>query len=231
VELNQAIRELLCELNDRPMKHLGQSRRELFVELDQPALKPLPQQPYEFAYWKKARVHIDYHVAFDKHYYSVPHTLLGKEVEVRATEKMVEIYYQRQLRAAHPRSSAPGRYSTRREHMPTAHQAVDGWSPERFRRWAAEMGPQTSQLIAAVLDGRYHPQQAYRTCLGILGLAKRYGNSRLEAACQRAFSAGIRSYKGVHNILKHKLDQLEVEQSPVTPLPAHANIRGQNYYS
>lgn len=93
------------------------------------------------------------------------------------------------------------------------------------------MGPQTSQLIAAVLDGRYHPQQAYRTCLGILGLAKRYGNSRLEAACQRAFSAGIRSYKGVHNILKHKLDHLETEQTPVTPLPTHANIRGQNYYS
>jgi transposase len=230
-ELNQAIRELLCELNDRPMKHLGQSRRELFVELDQPALKPLPQQPYEFAHWKKARVHIDYHVAFDKHYYSVPHTLMSKEVEVRATEKMVEIYYQRQLRAAHPRSSAPGRYSTRREHMPAAHQHVDGWSPDRFRRWAAEIGPQTDQLIAAVLDGRYHPQQAYRTCLGILGLAKRYGNSRLEAACQRAFSTGIRSYKGVHNILKHKLDQLEVEQTPVTPLPAHANIRGQNYYS
>lgn len=115
--------------------------------------------------------------------------------------------------------------------MPAAHQHMDGWSPERFGRWAAEIGSQTAQLIAAVLDGCYHPQQAYRTCLGILSLAKRYGNSRLEAACQRAFSAGIRSYKGVHNILKHKLDQLEVEQQPVTLLPVHANIRGQNYYS
>jgi transposase len=230
-ELNQAIGELLTELNNRPMKHLGQSRQELFVELDQPALKPLPSQPYEFARWQKARVHIDYHVEFDKHYYSVPYRLMGKEVEVRATEKMVEIYYQRQLRAAHLRSCLPGRYSTRHDHMPPAHQAVAGWSPQRFQRWAQEIGPQTSQLIATVLDGRRHPQQAYRTCLGILGLGKRYGNGRLEAACGRAASAGIRSYKGVHNILKHQLDRLETDQPAATSLPPHANIRGQNYYS
>ena len=230
-ELNQAIRELLTELNNRPMKHLGQSRQELFVELDQPVLKPLPPQPYEFAHWKKARVHIDYHVQFDKHYYSVPYNLVGKEVEVRATEKMVEIFYQRQLRAAHPRVHIPGRYSTRRDHMPTAHRIVSDWSPERFHRWAAEIGPQTGQLIAAILDGRVHPQQAYRTCLGILGLGKRYGNGRLEAACRRAWSAGIRSYKGVHNILKHKLDQVETEQVPATSLSPHDNIRGQKYYN
>ena len=231
VELNQAIRELLTELNDRPMKHLGQTRRELFIELDQPALKPLPSQPYEFAHWKKARVHIDYHIAFEKHYYSVPYTLMGKEVEIRVTEKIVEIFHQRQLRAAHPRAHLPGRYSTRRDHMPPAHRAVSGWSPERFQRWAEEIGPQTGQLIAAVLDGRFHPQQAYRSCLGILGLGKRYGNGRLEAACRRAWSAGIHSYKGVHNILKHKLDQVAAEQPPATSLPTHDNIRGQNYYN
>lgn len=231
VELNQAIEGLLTELNNRPMKHLNQSRQELFVELDQPALKPLPSQPYEFARWKKARVHIDYHVEYEKHYYSVPHRLMGKEVEVRATEKMVEVYYQRQLRAAHLRSFTPGRYSTRHDHMPPAHQAVAGWSPERFGRWAQEIGPQTGQLIATVLDGRRHPQQAYRTCLGILGLGKRYGHGRLEAACGRAVTAGIRSYKGIHNILKHQLDRLETDQPAATSMPSHANIRGQNYYS
>jgi len=230
-KLNQAIRELLRELNDRPMKHLEQSRRELFAELDQPTLKPLPQRPYEFARWKKARVHIDYHVEYDKHYYSVPHTFIGKEVDIRATEKTVEIYFRRQRQASHVRGLAPGRFSTQRAHMPPAHRYIDGWSPERFQRWAGEIGPQTTALITAVLDGRRHPQQAYRTCLGLLGLAKRYGNDRLEAAARRALAAGIHSYKGVNNILKNKLDQLERDEPPATPLPAHPNIRGKTYYN
>jgi transposase len=230
-ELNQAIREWLDEINGRPMRHLGQSRRELFESLDKPALAPLPDRPYEFARWKKARVHIDYHVAFEKHYYSVPYNLIGKEVDIRATEKTVEIFYRRTRHASHRRSQAQGRYSTQNEHMPPAHQKYSDWSPERFLRWANEIGPHTSQLIAAVLDARRHPQQAYRSCLGILGLAKRYSNDRLEAACRRALPAGIRSYKGIRNILDNKLDQLELDQPPAAPLPAHANIRGETYYN
>jgi transposase len=230
-ELNQAIAKLLADLNERPMKHLGQSRRDMFAELDQPVLNPLPQRPYEFARWKKARVHIDYHVAYDKHYYSVPHTLIGKEVDIRATEKTIEIYYRRQRQASHVRRQTPGRFSTQRAHMPPAHQYIDGWSPERFQRWAGEIGSQTKALITAVLDGRRHPQQAYRTCLGLLGLAKRYGNDRLEAAARRALGAGIHSYKGVNNILKNKLDQLERDEPPATLLPAHPNIRGKTYYN
>jgi transposase len=230
-ELNQAIAELLVELNQREMKHLGQSRREMFAEVDQPALAPLPETPYEFARWKKARVHIDYHVSFDKHFYSVPYTLSGKEVNIRATEKTVEIYYQRQRVASHPRSTAKGRFSTHSVHMPPEHQFYSQWSPERFLRWAGEIGPQTSELISRALDARRHPQQAYRTCLGVLGLAKRYSPERLEAACQRANSAGIKSYRGVHNILKNKLDQRPFKPAPDNPLPAHDNIRGQNYYN
>jgi transposase len=230
-ELNRAIRELLEELNSRPMRHLGQSRRELFESLDKPELAPLPAQPYEFAHWKKARVHIDYHVEFDKHFYSVPWTLIGKEVDVRGTEKAVEVFHNRARQASHPRSHVPGRYSTQREHMPPAHQQVSDWSPERFLRWAEEMGPHTKQLIAAVLESRRHPQQAYRSCLGILGLGKRYTNARLEAACRRALPAGIRSYKGIRNILENKLDQVEREPPPATPLSAHANIRGEGYYN
>jgi len=224
-ELNRAIRDLLDELNNRPMRHLGHSRRELFESLDKPVLAPLPGQPYEFARWKKARVHIDYHVSFEKHYYSVPYTLIGKEVDIRATEKTVEIFYQRKRRASHLRSQLLGRYSTQKEHMPAAH------SPERFLRWAEEIGPHTTRLIAAVLETRRHPQQAYRSCLGILGLGKRYTNARLEAACRRALPARIRSYKGIRNILDNKLDQLEVDQPPAAPLPAHANIRGETYYN
>jgi transposase len=230
-ELNRAIWELLAELNNRPMRHLGQSRRQLFESLDKPALAPLPTQSYEFARWKKARVHIDYHVSFEKHYYSVPYTLIGKEVDVRATEKTVEIFYRRTRQASHRRCQAQGRYSTQNEHMPPAHKKYSDWSPERFLRWANEIGPHTSQLIATVLDARRHPQQAYRSCLGILGLAKRYTNDRLEAACRRALPAGIRSYKGIRNILDNKLDQLELDQPPAAPLPAHANIRGETYYN
>ncbi len=230
-ELNQAIREGLEELNSRPMRHVGQSRQELFESLDKPALAPLPERPYEFARWKKVRVHIDYHVSFEKHYYSVPYRLIGKEVDIRATEKTVEIFYQHSRQASHRRCRAPGRYSTQGEHMPPAHQKYRDWSPERFLSWAGEVGPETTQLIAAVLDARRHPQQAYRSCLGILGLSKRYTNARLEAACRRALPAGIRSYKGIRNILENKLDQLELDHPPAKPLPGHANIRGESYYN
>jgi transposase len=229
-ELNQAIAALLTELNHRPMKHLGQSRAELFASLDQPALKPLPAQSYEFARWKTARVHIDYHVVFEKHYYSVPYTLIGKEVEIRATEKTVEIYYQRLRQASHLRSQAMGRYTTQRDHLPPGHQQVSDWSPERFLRWSAEIGPQTRQLIAAVLESRQHPQQAYRSCLGILGLEKRYTPQRLEAACRRALASGITSYKGIHNILNNRLDQLDLDPPPAAALPSHRHIRGERYY-
>ena len=229
-ELNQAIAELLAELNRREMKHLGQSRRQLFEAVDQPALSPLPETPYEFAVWKKARVHIDYHVSFDKHFYSVPYTLTGKEVAIRATEKMVEIFYQRKRVASHPRSTAKGRFSTHSVHMPPEHQFYSQWSPERFLRWAGEIGEQATELIRRALDDRRHPEQAYRTCLGVLGLAKRYSPERLEAACKRANAAGIRSYKGVHNILQNKLDQRQPDPASNTPLPPHENIRGENYY-
>ncbi len=230
-DLNKAMAELLAELNRREMKHLGQSRLTLFEELDKPALAPLPERPYEFALWKKARVHIDYHVSFEKHHYSVPYKLTGKEVDIRACEKTIEIYHQRQRVASHPRSASQGGYSTHRLHMPAEHQFYSQWSPERFLRWAQDIGEQTGVLVSRVLDGRRHPEQAYRSCLGILGLAKRYSPERLEAACTRANSAGIRSYKGVHNILKHQLDQVPLDPTPATPLPSHANIRGEHYYN
>ncbi len=230
VDLNRTIRELLTDLNDRPMRHLGQSRQELFAALDQPVLRPLPTQPYEFARWKKARVHLDYHVEFDHHFYSVPYTLVGQEVDVRASEHTVEIFSQRKRQASHPRSVVRGRFSTLAEHMPPAHRQYSAWSPERFLRWAEAFGSQTRQLIQAVLENRRHPQQAYRSCLGILGLGKRYTPARLEAACRRALPAGIRTYKGVRNILENQLDQVPLDPAQPTPLPEHANIRGETYY-
>jgi transposase len=176
-------------------------------------------------------VSIDYHVEFEKHFYSVPYRLIHKEVDLRATENTVEIFYQQQRQAAHPRSAVLGRYTTQPEHMPQAHQHYAEWSPERFLHWAEQLGPHIAQLVAAVLSLHLHPQQSYRTCLGILGLAKRYTAERLDAACQRALPAGIRSYKGVRNILDAQLDQLPLPEPTAAALSDHANLRGPTYYN
>jgi transposase len=229
-DLNQAIREFLDELNGRLMKHLGRSRRELFEMLDQPALKPLPESPYEFALWKKARVNIDYHVEFEKHYYSVPHTLIHEAVYIRATESTIEVFFKNRRVASHRRVNSPGRHTTVAEHMPPSHQKYQEWSPDRFIHWAHTIGPHTALLVQAVLGSRKHPQQAYRSCMGILRLAKRYGEDRLEAACRRALPAGIHSYKGVKNILDAKLDQVEPEEPAAVVPTDHENIRGRTYY-
>jgi transposase len=229
-DLNRAIHKLLEDLNGRTMRHLGKSRRELFEILDQPVLKPLPKTSYEFATWKKARVHIDYHVEFDKHYYSVPYTLIRKEVFIRATECTVEVFYKHRRVASHPRSRDRGRFSTIPDHMSPSHRKYSEWSPDRFLLWAEKIGPHTAQLVEAVLASRRHPQQAYRSCLGILHLGKRYTDERLEAACRRALPAGIRSYKGIKNILDTKLDQLQPEEPTTAALTTHVNIRGQSYY-
>lgn len=229
-ELNQSICELLQEINDRTMEHLGKSRRAFFEELDRPALRPLPAEPYEFAIWKKARVHIDYHVEFGKHYYSVPHRLIKEDVFIRATERTVEIFHKHRRVASHPRSRARGRHTTQIEHMPANHRQYAEWSPERFLKWAERIGPQTRGLIETALISRKHPQQAYRTCMGILGLARHFTKERLEAACARAVASGIHSYKGIKNILDTGLDRVPLEEPASVSLDPHANIRGPSYY-
>ena len=233
VELNKAIRELLEELNYRKMEHLGKSRRELFELYDRPALKPLPATPYEFAFWKKAKISIDYHVEYEDHYYSVPHHLYPGEVYIRATEKTVEIFLDRQRVALHPRSHAIGRHSTIPEHMPTDHRFYSEWSPERFVRWAEKIGPETTKVIQMELDSRQHPEQAYRSCLGILGFARKYTPGRLESACHYALPNEIHSYRGIKNILLNQLDQLASPEGMPQPslLPPHTNIRGKEYYN
>jgi hypothetical protein len=148
-ELNRAILKLLEEINHRQMEHLERSRLELFKELDQPVLRSLPEKPFEYATTKTTRVNIDYHVEFDKHFYSVPYTLIHEEVRIRATEHMVAIYHKskREPVALHPRNGLHGRYSTQTAHMLPKHQKAAEWSGERLTRWAGEIGSQTSQLI------------------------------------------------------------------------------------
>jgi transposase len=230
-ELNKVIKELLALLNAKPFKKLPGSRQSRFAEIDQPALKPLPPAPYEIAYWKKVTVHLDYHVEVEGHYYSVPYTLVRKQLEVRYTRTTVECLYRNQRVASHPRNQDRGRHTTVKEHMPPGHQKYSEWNPERFIRWAAKIGPQTKVLTETLLVQRAHPQQAYRTLLGILRLGKAYGEQRLEAACERALQINALSYRSIESILKNGLDQkpLGRKEAGSTPIQ-HGNIRGANYY-
>lgn len=239
-ELNQAIRELLVELNNRKMEHLGKSRRELFELVDQPALKPLPVTAYEFALWKKARISIDYHVEYDRVFYSVPCYWYPAEVLIRAAEKTIEIFANGKRVALHPRTHHQGAHHTIPEHMPADHRFYGEWSPERFIRWAEQIGPETAKIVQIELKSRPHPEQAYRACMGILGFARKYTPGRLESACRYALANEIQTYRGIKNILSNHLDQSSVldvscAQSeglsqPSLPLP-HTNIRGKDYYN
>lgn len=230
-ELNRAIRALLETLNHRPFRKLPGTRHALFEQLDKPALRPLPVEPYEYAEWKQARVHIDYHVEVQGHYYSVPHTLVKKQVDVRSTANTIECFYRGQRIASHRRSHQKGRHTTVTAHMPEAHRQAGEWSPQRLERWAASIGTATARLVRHRLTARQHPQQAYRSCLGILRLGKTYGNDRLEAACRRALTLGSHSYKSIESILRHGLDRQSLAEQTEAALPEdHDNIRGPTYY-
>lgn len=228
-ELNQAIRELLPRLNERPFHKLPGSRRSLFESLERPALRALPAQRFTYAEWKKARVHVDYHVEVDGHYYSVPYQLVSQELDVRVTSKTVECFTKSKRVASHLRSFRRGAHTTQSEHMPRAHREYAEWTPERLVRWAQKAGPSVAGLIETVMATRVHPQHGFRSCLGILRLGDRYGGERLEAACQRALEIGAASYRSVSSILKTGLDRQDGEPAPSRPL-AHENLRGAAYY-
>ena len=228
-QLNESIRILLEKLNTKPFQKLQGTRKSLFETIDRPALNPLPQNPYRFAEWKKARVHIDYHIEVWRHYFSVPYSLIGKQIDVRITETTIECFFKNKRVASHIRTDQ--RYTTTREHMPSSHQKWADWSPDRFIRWAEKIGPETCRLINTVLLARPHPQQGFRSAMGILRLANDYGDKRLEAACSRALTIGGISYRSIASILKHGLDQRSFTDTPdKKPIITHANIRGARYY-
>lgn len=230
-ELNGRIAELVDELNDKVMRTYGKSRRQLFVELERPALGQLPATRFVFGEWKHAKVHLDYHVDVDHHYYSVPHTLVHEQVEARATALTVEIFHRGKRVASHVRSYERGRHTTDPEHMPAAHRKHAEWTPDRILAWTGKVGPHTRALAEAILAERRHPEHGYRSCLGIIRLEKRYGAERLEAACQRALNAGARSYTRVESILRAGLDRQPLPTaSPASPGIDHENIRGSGYY-
>ncbi|MBA3357490.1 MAG: IS21 family transposase [Pyrinomonadaceae bacterium] len=230
-ELNRAIHYLLTALNQRPFKKLPGCRRSQFEALDQPALRPLPAQAYEYAEWRKARVNLDYHIEVERHYYSVPHSLLRREVDVRLSEKTVEIFLAGNRVAVHLRSQRQGSHSTNAEHMPKAHRAHLEWTPGRLLNWAVQIGPHTRDLVKHLLWNKPHPEMGYRSCLGLLNLAKRFGRERLEAACQRALQLGSPNRRSVVSLLEQGLDRLPLPEPTVAQPPLfHENIRGPDYY-
>lgn len=234
--LNLAISELLVDLNNRDFKKLPGTRKSQFEMLDKPALKPLPKSSYQYVEIKAARVHIDYHIEYDKHYYSVPHHLVKEQVEVQASNTLISVYAYGQRVSSHPRSYVRGAHSTLTEHMPASHRAISEWSPERFLRWAEGIGSSTKIVVTTLLYKKRHPEQNYRSVLALLSLAKTYDRQRLENACARAVDINSPTRTSVESILKNGLDKINSAREKQTikqtelSLNDHENIRGDKYY-
>lgn len=233
-EVNKAIKKLLVKLNGKPFQKMEGSRLSLYEELEKLVLLPLPERRYQFSKWSQAKVNIDYHIQADKHFYSVPYRLVHQRVDVRLTDRTVEIFIRKQRVAAHRRSYVKGRYTTDPAHMPEAHQKHLEWTPERLISWAQKIGEHCSQAVKAIIESKPHPEQGYRACLGIMRLSRDYGSQRVEAACRRALAFDICSYQSIKSILKTKLDKEPLpgsEETTPLPVPEHENVRGEAYYA
>ena len=229
-ELNISIRELLDKLNHRPFRKKDGTRASLWESLDKPALKPLPAEPFDRSEWTRARVNIDYHVAFDANFYSVPYYLVQEEVEIRSTPTTIEILHKGVRIASHQRCRERGKAITDNEHRPKSHRAHMEWTPSRMVHWAGTIGPNTARLFERIMSDKPHPEMGYRGCLGIIRLADKYSNQRVEAAAGRALATGACRYKSMESILKNSLDQVPPSTPPPASTPAHDNIRGAEYF-
>jgi transposase len=230
-ELNAAIKPLLEKLNNRPFKKFNSCRKELFETLDKPCLQPLPQYAYEFAEWMKARVAPNIHIRVCDHFYSVPYTLVKKQLDVRVTARVIEVFLKGRRVASHRRSFLKYAYTTVKAHMPRRHQEYADWSPERLIRWAAKSGSATKTVISNLLESRPYPQQSYNACFGIMSLGKSFGEDRLEAACARALAIGACNYRSLESILKKNLDKQQLPATaPASKVIKHSNTRKANYF-
>ena len=233
-QANAEIARLLEDFNAKPLQKLGVSRRELYETIDRPALRPLPCKRFEPFEWSKPTANIDYHVEVDKHFYSVPYTLIGERLEARWTGATVELFHRGRRVASHPRSYVKWQYSTLDEHRPEKHRAYLKWTPERIAAWAKKSGPKVAELVAAILAAKRHPEHGYRACLGVMRLGEKHGDERLEAASARALALRSPSYKTVESILSNGADRLPLpgrrEGSAQLALPHHENIRGAEHY-
>jgi len=230
-ELNAAIGPLLAKLNEQPFQKLEGSRNSWFETLEKDRLLPLPATAFELADWSKAKVNIDYHVAVDKHFYSAPHHLIHQQLDVRLTDQTVELFQHGKRVAAHLRSQRPGRFTTLEEHRPKSHQRYLEWTPSRILEWVKTIGPDCARVVEKIMADRPHPEQGFRSAMGIIRLGKTLGNERLEAACRRALHFGTCSYTSLKSILQNNLETQPLEQELPLPSPAHENLRGGPYYS
>ena len=234
MELNRAIKELLVAVNKRPFQKLKTSRLELFEEIDKPALRPLPSQRYEYSLFFQPKVNIDYHIEVLGHYYSVPFHLKSQKVDVRVTSRVVEIMHQGIRIATHVRNERKGRHTTESSHMPKAHQAHQEWTPSRLIQWAKTIGPHCASAVEHIINSRKHPEQGYRSCLGIMRLAKSYTPDRVENACHRALILEVCSYQSIKSILNTGKDYEPLPDDGAIPVVCkkyHQNVRGKDYYN
>lgn len=231
--LNAAIIIALEEHNNAFLRGRNYSRRQQFDEIEKAALRPLPALKYELKKYLYATVAKNGHagLSVDKHYYSVPYRFIGKKVKLLYSRHSVEIYYNYERIALHTRTKSPYQYTTDKEHLASTHRFVSDWTPERFISWAQGIHEDVKLYILKVLDRKQHPEQAYKSCVGILGFAKKVGNDRLIKACQRALGYGAYNYKTIQRILEKELDlQDSPDENDQLRMPSHDNIRGENYY-
>jgi len=228
-ELNQAIDALLEEFNDRIMKKFKKSRSDLFEQLDKPHALALPESHYEFAEWKRAKVQFNYHISHEGHDYSVPYTFISQEVDIKTTCNMVEVYCKGKRICSHRRSYKAG-YTTVPEHMPISHQKYLEWTPDRILRYAEKYGASVKELIEKIMGSRRFPEQAYKSCIGIIRLENKYTAERLNLACKRALDYRAYSYSSVVKILDKNLDKQITTIHAIPSVVGHENVRGSDYY-
>ena len=232
--VNKAIGEALNELNDRPMSGRPYSRRQVFEETEALALQPLPLRQYEIKRRKVVTVMKNNFVYLgqDKHYYSVPYRFIGKKVSLFYTQSLVEVYHKHDLIAVHDRDRRPYKYSTNEDHLASKHRYQTDWNPDKFLQRADEIGQACRDYITGIIESRQHPEQAYKSCQGVLSFAARAGYQRLNDACKRAMQYGDYSYHTIRIILEKGYDKtIPDEEPPFIEVPSHQNIRGKEYYN
>jgi len=231
--LNLRIRELLDDLNDRPMKKLGGvTRRELFARLERGALRRLPDTSYEYADWHKKTLNSDYHVEVDKHWYSAPYRLVHREIWARATAQTIELFFQGERVASHRRSTATYKHTTDPAHMPEAHRRHAS-GPDGVLRWAETIGPMTVAMVTRLLDANPVREQGWRSARGLQRVGEKYGAERTEQACASALRLGARSYRSVERLLALGRESVGVNEDDAAEREAiqHENVRGPEYYN
>lgn len=229
--LNDAVLELLETHNGKPLQQRKESRAELFRAHEKALMLALPQDAYQLKQYLHVKVMKNSHVQLhqDRHYYSVPFRYIGQKVKIVFTATHVGVYLNAERIAYHLRDAALHKYTTVKEHLPSSHQFVSEWNPDKFILWAERIHPDVKAFITGVLGNKSYPEQTYRSCVGILSFEKKAGRDRLIAACRRACSYGVYNYKVIEQIINNKLDRADYRQEE-KDMPLHDNLRGAGYY-